>query len=137
VRFFRGSGTHNTHYKSAVLNAMVFAPDTAFRFHGQAARIYHFCCFLLFSSHLLLPAQTVALSAAMQSRGPFSFVSLPLNEKGSFNSDKGLCAFMEKIPTWIERLLLPKLNEITGEIKALHTRIDSVEKEITSLRSES
>jgi hypothetical protein len=44
---------------------------------------------------------------------------------------------MEKIPTWIERLLLPKLNEITGEIKALHTRIDSVEKEITSLRSES
>ena len=43
---------------------------------------------------------------------------------------------MEKIPAWIERLLLPKLNEITGEIKALHTRIDSVEKEIASLRSE-
>jgi uncharacterized protein (DUF111 family) len=43
---------------------------------------------------------------------------------------------MEKIPAWIERLLLPKLNEITGEIKALHTRIDSVEKEIVDLRNE-
>ncbi len=43
---------------------------------------------------------------------------------------------MEKIPTWIEKLLLPKLKEITGEIKALHTRIDSMEKEITSLRNE-
>jgi len=39
---------------------------------------------------------------------------------------------MEKIPAWIERMLLPKLNEITGEIKAIHTRIDSVEKEIVS-----
>nr|CBH37059.1 hypothetical protein BSM_05360 [uncultured archaeon]CBH40074.1 hypothetical protein BSM_35530 [uncultured archaeon] len=54
---------------------------------------------------------------------------------------------MEKIPGWIERLLLPKLNEITGEIKALEAkiegvdnkvdvRIDAVEKEIASLRSE-
>ena len=43
---------------------------------------------------------------------------------------------MEKIPSWIERLLLPKLNEITGELKAIHTRIDAVEKEITSLRNE-
>ena len=43
---------------------------------------------------------------------------------------------MEKIPSWIEKLLLPKLNEITGEIKAIHTRIDSVEKGITSLRNE-
>jgi len=42
----------------------------------------------------------------------------------------------EKIPGWMERLLIPKLNEITGEIKALHTRIDSVEREIASLRSE-
>ena len=40
---------------------------------------------------------------------------------------------MEKIPGWIERLLMPKLNEITGEIKAPHTRIDAVEKEIASL----
>lgn len=29
-----------------------------------------------------------------------------------------------------------KENEITGEIKALHTRIDAVEKEIASLGSE-
>ena len=43
---------------------------------------------------------------------------------------------MEKIPSWMERLLLPKLNEITGEIKAIHTRIDAVEKEIVSLRNE-
>lgn len=43
---------------------------------------------------------------------------------------------MEKIPTWIERLLLPKLNEIIGAIKALHSRIDSVEKEIGNLGSE-
>jgi len=43
---------------------------------------------------------------------------------------------IEKIPAWIERLLLPKLNEITGEIKVIHTRIDAVEKEVTSLGSE-
>ena len=43
---------------------------------------------------------------------------------------------MEKIPGWIERLLLPKLNEITGEIKAIYTRIDAVEKGVTSLRNE-
>ena len=35
---------------------------------------------------------------------------------------------MEKIPAWIERLLLPKLNEITGEIKALEARIPVMEK---------
>ena len=43
---------------------------------------------------------------------------------------------MEKIPGWIKQLLMPKLNEITGEIKALHTRIDGVEKEVASLRNE-
>lgn len=43
---------------------------------------------------------------------------------------------MEKVPSWMERLLLPKLNEITGELKAIHTRIDAVEKEIVSLRNE-
>ena len=48
---------------------------------------------------------------------------------------------------WIERLLMPKLNEISGEIKALEAkiesvdskvdvRIDAVEKEVASLRSE-
>ncbi len=38
-----------------------------------------------------------------------------------------------KIPGWIEKLLLPKLNELTGEIKAIYTRIDGVEKGIASL----
>ena len=49
------------------------------------------------------------------------------------------CFIMEKmgkVPGWIERLLMPKLNEITGELKALHTRIDAVEKQVVSLRSE-
>jgi len=41
-----------------------------------------------------------------------------------------------KVPGWLERLLMPKLNEISGEIKAIHTRIDGVEKEVASLRSE-
>lgn len=31
----------------------------------------------------------------------------------------------EKIPSWIERLLMPKLSEISGEIKAINTRICS------------
>jgi predicted nucleic acid-binding Zn-ribbon protein len=42
----------------------------------------------------------------------------------------------EKIPSWIEMLLLPKLSEIGGEIKALNARIDSLEKTIESLRNE-
>nr|CBH37063.1 hypothetical protein BSM_05400 [uncultured archaeon]CBH40078.1 hypothetical protein BSM_35570 [uncultured archaeon] len=37
---------------------------------------------------------------------------------------------MEKIPGWIERLLLPKLNEITGEIKALEAKIESVDNKV-------
>ena len=32
---------------------------------------------------------------------------------------------MDKIPAWIERMLLPKLNEISGEIKALEAKIES------------
>ncbi len=47
---------------------------------------------------------------------------------------------MEKIPGWIERLLLPKLNEISGEIKALEAKIESVDNKvdvrIDSLRKE-
>ena len=43
---------------------------------------------------------------------------------------------MGKVLGWIERLLMPKLNEITGELKALHTRIDGVEKEVAGLRRE-
>jgi len=33
----------------------------------------------------------------------------------------------EKIPGWIERLLLPKLSEISGDIKAVNGRIDALE----------
>lgn len=47
----------------------------------------------------------------------------------------------EKIPGWIERLLLPRLSslegdikefrgEARGELKSIHTRLDSVEKEV-------
>ena len=47
---------------------------------------------------------------------------------------------MEKIPGWIERMLLPKLNEISGEIKALEAKIESVDNKvdvrIDSLRKE-
>ena len=47
---------------------------------------------------------------------------------------------MEKIPGWIERLLLPKLNEISGEIKAMEAKIESVDNKadvrIDSLRKE-
>ncbi|MBS7622442.1 hypothetical protein KEJ39_02045 [Candidatus Bathyarchaeota archaeon] len=53
----------------------------------------------------------------------------------------------EKIPSWLERLLLPRLSslegelrafrgEVTGEFKAVHARIDSLEKETSSLRGE-
>jgi flagellar capping protein FliD len=34
---------------------------------------------------------------------------------------------VEKLPSWIERILLPSLNEIKGEIKAINTRIDSLD----------
>jgi hypothetical protein len=52
------------------------------------------------------------------------------------NQREGRIKVMEKVPSWLERLLLPKLNEITGEIKAIHTHIDAVWKEIVSLRNE-
>jgi len=53
----------------------------------------------------------------------------------------------EKIPSWLERLLLPKLSslegelkafrgEVMGEFKAVSARIDSLEKEISSFRNE-
>jgi archaellum component FlaC len=43
---------------------------------------------------------------------------------------------VEKIPSWIEHLLLPKLSTIEGELKAINTRIDSVEDRVGSLRNE-
>ncbi|MDE1819230.1 MAG: hypothetical protein KGJ23_02800 [Euryarchaeota archaeon] len=53
---------------------------------------------------------------------------------------------MEKVPSWLERLLLPQLSEIKGSILVLGTkidavgsklgsRIDSVENKVDSLRN--
>lgn len=60
----------------------------------------------------------------------------------------------EKIPSWLERLLLPRLTslegelkafrgevagqfkEVAGEFKAVNGRIDSLEKQMSSLRNE-
>ncbi len=33
----------------------------------------------------------------------------------------------EKVPSWIERILVPSLNELKGEIKAVNARIDSLD----------
>jgi hypothetical protein len=54
---------------------------------------------------------------------------------------------VEKIPSWLERLLLPRFSSLEGELKAfrgeamgefraVHARVDSLEKETSSLRSE-
>jgi len=43
---------------------------------------------------------------------------------------------VEKVPSWIERLLLPKLSDITGEMKAINARIYALDKSIGSLRNE-
>lgn len=36
----------------------------------------------------------------------------------------------EKIPGWIKQVLMPELNEIKGELKAINTRIDSLESNL-------
>ncbi len=41
----------------------------------------------------------------------------------------------EKIPSVIERLLLPRLSEISGDIKALNAKVDSTNERIGSLES--
>ena len=38
----------------------------------------------------------------------------------------------EKVPGWLERLLLPKLSTIEGELKSINTRIDSLGDKIES-----
>jgi len=38
----------------------------------------------------------------------------------------------EKVPSWIERLLMPQLNEIKGELKSLHARIDALESNMNT-----
>ncbi len=46
----------------------------------------------------------------------------------------------EKIPSWLKQVLMPELNEIKGELKAVNTRIDALESNlnirIDSLRNE-
>ncbi len=43
---------------------------------------------------------------------------------------------VEKVPTWLKQVLMPELNEIKGELKAINTRIDSTNERIESLRNE-
>jgi capsule polysaccharide export protein KpsE/RkpR len=38
----------------------------------------------------------------------------------------------EKIPSWIERLLMPLLGEIKGELKAINTKIDALESNMNA-----
>ncbi len=46
----------------------------------------------------------------------------------------------EKIPFWLKQVLMPELNEIKGELKAVNIRIDALESNlnirIDSLRNE-
>src|SRR5260370_33291314 len=34
---------------------------------------------------------------------------------------------VEKVPGWLERILLPQLSELKGEMKAVHAKIEGVE----------
>lgn len=38
----------------------------------------------------------------------------------------------EKVPGWLERVLLPRLSEIAGEVKAINVKIDAVDGKLTS-----
>jgi SMC interacting uncharacterized protein involved in chromosome segregation len=55
-------------------------------------------------------------------------------------AEKTAGKLVEKAPSWIERILLPSLNEIKGEIRAVNTRIDSLDDrmstKIDSLKTE-
>lgn len=42
----------------------------------------------------------------------------------------------EKIPSWIERVLLPQLSEMKGAIVALNAQVASTNQKVDSLRSE-
>ncbi len=42
----------------------------------------------------------------------------------------------EKTPSWVERILVPSLEGIKGELKAVNIRIDSTNERIDSLRNE-
>ncbi|MCL5068748.1 MAG: hypothetical protein M1368_10410 [Thaumarchaeota archaeon] len=36
----------------------------------------------------------------------------------------------EKVPSWLERLLLPQISEIKGELKAVNGKIDALRGEM-------
>ncbi len=38
----------------------------------------------------------------------------------------------EKVPAWLERLLLPQISELKGEVKVLGTRINSLDEKLSS-----
>jgi archaellum component FlaC len=40
---------------------------------------------------------------------------------------------LKKVPGWAEQVLFPKLNSIERELKAIHTRINSIEKSVGEL----
>ncbi|MDE1819431.1 MAG: hypothetical protein KGJ23_00535 [Euryarchaeota archaeon] len=45
-------------------------------------------------------------------------------------------AAVEKVPGWLERLLLPKLSEIKGELAGVRGEITAVRGELAALRSD-
>ena len=38
----------------------------------------------------------------------------------------------EKIPGWLERVLLPRLSEMAGEIKVVNVRIDALDEKLST-----
>ena len=38
----------------------------------------------------------------------------------------------EKIPGWLERVLLPRLSEMAGEIKAVNVRIEALDEKLST-----
>ncbi len=47
-------------------------------------------------------------------------------------AEKAAKKALEKAPSWVERMLIPSLNEMKGELKAIHTRIDSLESNMNT-----
>jgi tetrahydromethanopterin S-methyltransferase subunit G len=39
----------------------------------------------------------------------------------------------EKVPGWLERVLLPRLSEMAGDIKAINARIDGLDNKIDAV----
>ena len=38
----------------------------------------------------------------------------------------------EKIPGWLERVLLPRLSEMAGEVKAVNVRIEALDEKLST-----